>query len=162
MNAPAQPAWTTRRDIPRHILVVLFGLIAFTLIASGLSYHTGIGRTGEPSIPTLSRMLTFDKRADNTLAVIDANTGQTIEVLPSADEGFLPGAIRSLRYERRRLGKPDDAPFRLVGEASRGLALIDPATGIYLQLEAYGFENARQVARLLQASNPSLINTAAN
>lgn len=145
----------TGPEIPRHVIIAGLVMLVFAIVASGFSFQTGIGRTSEPATPTSSRFLSFEAREGNTLAVLDTATGRELEVLPSADEGFIAGAIRSLQYERRRHSKPADAPFRLIGTGTQGLALIDPSTGIYLQLEAYGFENARTMARFLPGAHPS-------
>ncbi len=151
-----------RLGFPRYILIAGLALVAFTIIASSISKQTGIGRTAERAVPTSSRMLNFQPREDRTMAVIDAQTGEVLEVLPSAEEGFIAGAVKSLQYERRRHGKPADAPFRLIGEDFNRLALIDPSTGIYLQLEAYGMENARSVARFLPGAPAPNRNTTSN
>ena len=138
-----------RADIPAYILLAAAALLTFSIVSAMLSYQTGIGRTTDAPAPYASRALKFERQTDNSMHVVDANTGSVLERLESADEGFIPGALRGLLFERRRHQKPADASFHLVAVPGEGIALIDKTTGLRVQLEAFGRQNARDIARFL-------------
>ncbi len=137
--------------IPRHIVGAGMLLVALTVGLSALSKKADIGRTPDQPGPSSVRHLTFERTADDAMLVRDAFTAELLERLPSADEGFIAGALRGLAFERRRQDEPEDAPYRLIARPGQGVALIDPATGVYVQLEAFGRDNVAALARYLPA-----------
>ena len=142
--------------IPRHIVLAGALLVALTVGLSAFSKRTDIGRTPDQPGPSQVRELRFERTADDAMLIRDAYSGEVLERLASADEGFIAGALRGLSYERRRQEKPEQAPYRLIARPGQGVALIDPSTGVYVQLEAFGRDNVTALSRYLPAPHPRL------
>lgn len=94
-----------------------------------------------------SRLLRFEGDAQG-VAVIDAATGAVIT--HTSAEGFIPGVLRGLnRMRMTELAKPTDA-YRLEHLSNGRLVLVDTASGVSLDLAAYGRDNAASFLRFLQ------------
>lgn len=102
-----------------------------------------------PSEVTISRLLRFESGA-NGVAVIDATTGETIS--HASAEGFIPGVLRGLN-RMRQTGQADiAAAYRLERLSNGQLLLVDTASGISLDLAAYGRDNAALLAQFLTST----------
>lgn len=143
MPHPTSPT-SVRSRLP---FLVIGGVIA---LAMGLAI-AGPGVAGGPTpAPTAAllaeRTLTFSDRADH--AVVAMENGQTIAVF-EGEQGFIRGILRGLNRSRRGMDIPRDAPLRLAAYADGRITLEDPATGIRLDLAAYGPTNEEVFANLL-------------
>jgi putative photosynthetic complex assembly protein len=143
-----------RGPFPRAPLIaagVLLALVIATVVAVRV---TGAGRVGIAATPPPQRVLEmrFEDQADGSVRVIDVATSTVVTVLPSGQGGFVRSSIRSLARERRRFGAGADAPFVLAEGANGRLTLDDPATGIRLDLAAFGPTNAAAFDALLDAA----------
>ena len=95
------------------------------------------------------RTLHFSDTADHGIAIHDAATGTLLDTL-HGEPGFVRGVLRAMTRERRIRGVSDSAAaFELAGGAGGRLTLRDPATGLTLDLLAFGPTNAGAFARLL-------------
>ena len=96
-----------------------------------------------------SRLVRFQSDASG-VAVIDATTGKTIT--HTSAEGFVPGVLRGLN-RMRQTGQADAAAaYRLERLSNGQLLLIDTASGIKLDLAAYGRDNAALMATFLSTT----------
>ena len=96
-----------------------------------------------------SRLLRFESDAQG-VAVVDATTGAVIT--HTSAEGFIPGVLRGLnRMRMTELAKPSDA-YRLEHLANGQLLLVDTASGVSLDLAAFGRDNAASFLRFLHTS----------
>ena len=96
-----------------------------------------------------SRLVRFQSDASG-VAVIDATTGRTIT--HTSAEGFVPGVLRGLN-RMRQTGQADAAAaYRLERLSNGQLLLIDTASGIKLDLAAYGRDNAALMATFLSST----------
>ena len=96
-----------------------------------------------------SRLLRFDSDPQG-VAVIDATTGAVIT--HTSAEGFIPGVLRGLnRMRQTEQAKASDA-YRLERLSNGQLLLVDTASGVSLDLAAYGRDNAASFLRFLQTS----------
>lgn len=101
-----------------------------------------------PALKTLDRRrLRFIDAADKSVQVLDADSGAEVYRV-TGEAGFVRGILRGMARERRRLGKPAEAPFELSLEAGL-LTLRDLATGAHIELTAFGRTNAGAFARML-------------
>lgn len=96
-----------------------------------------------------TRALRFQDKPDGGIDVLDARSGQRIDVVAPGTQGFVRGALRGLAQERKRRGLDDGPPFELSAHAGGALVLADPATGRRLELASFGPTNAGAFARLL-------------
>ena len=96
-----------------------------------------------------SRLLRFESDAQG-VAVIDATTGAVIT--HTSAEGFIPGVLRGLnRMRLTEQAKASDA-YRLERLSNGQLMLVDTASGVSLDLAAYGRDNAESFLRFLTPS----------
>ena len=106
--------------------------------------------------PSTGVEITLGAQVSNTqsdasgVAVIDATTGRTIT--HTSAEGFVPGVLRGLN-RMRQTGQADAAAaYRLERLSNGQLLLIDTASGIKLDLAAYGRDNAALMATFLSST----------
>lgn len=143
--------------VPRGALLAVAALLAASLLAAGAGRWAGLG-TPTPDPAESRRLLALDGRAlhfldrpDGGVEVLDAASGRRVQAL-HGELGFVRGALRALVRERQRRGLGPDQPFLLGLDEARRLTLADPATGVRLDLAAFGEAPAAAFARLLQAA----------
>lgn len=133
---------------PRLALLGVFGVIALAVAgaAVGASHHRG---TPEPSGAAVAALdLAFEDRDDGAV-VARAAGGRPIAVF-EGENGFLRGTLRGFARARRLDHLGPAAPFRLARWPDGRLTLDDPANGRHVELLAFGPDNARVFARLLE------------
>jgi len=104
---------------------------------------------GPPNPAVAARELRFTDVDDGSVRVLDAGSGELIQVLAPGEHGFVRATVRGLVRARRTRGIGDETPFRLEQRANGQLLLIDPATGQEIDLWAFGASNARPFAGFL-------------
>lgn len=144
-----------RRPFPLGPLLGAAALLAFVLIAVGVSRGVGTVPTGAPPAPeaaatVAARDLKFVDRPDGTVAVVDAANGRDIDMLASGQDNFIRGTLRGFARERRRQDIGIDLPFRLTRWTDGRLSLDDPSTGRHVELSAFGVTNAEAFGRFLE------------
>jgi putative photosynthetic complex assembly protein len=102
--------------------------------------------------PRASVQLWFVDRADGGVDVLAANGGRKIAEFAPASNGFARGVLRSMARQRRLSDIDRAPPFVLLERADGGLSLHDPQTGRQVSLDAFGPDNRRVFAALLQAA----------
>ncbi len=138
---------------PRWVLLCAGAVLAFSLISVGLVRITGNGPDQRPAPATQERQLRFEDRADGSIAITDARTGEVVTSV-QGEQGFVRGALRALTRERKARGLGSEQAFQLMVRTDGGLTLYDPATSQRVDLEAFGPTNAQNFARLLKAPPP--------
>lgn len=94
-----------------------------------------------------SRLLRFVSDVQG-VAVVDANNGKVIT--HTSAEGFIPGVLRGLNRMRQTEQASANDAYRLERLANGQLLLVDTASGVSLDLAAYGRDNAASFLRFLQ------------
>ena len=122
------------------VLVSLAGVSAVRL--SGVEIRTPDAGT------VVSRSLRFEDLADGGIRVLDARSGAEVQRV-QGEGGFLRGALRVMARERRMRELGPEAAFELLGRADGRLTLLDPATGVRIDLESFGPTNAGAFVSLL-------------
>lgn len=103
-----------------------------------------------PDAPaTQIKQLRFEDRADGSIAVVDYQTKQQVDVI-IGEAGFVRGALRTLAQERKRREISSEPPFELIARQDGRLTLSDPSTGRMIDLESFGAMNSQHFARLLR------------
>lgn len=123
--------------------MVVAALLAVTLAKIG--GYSPVQSIGNSEVAQ-SRLLRFEGDAQG-VAVIDATTGAVIT--HTSAEGFIPGVLRGLnRMRQTEQAKASDS-YRLEHLANGQLLLVDTASGVSLDLAAYGRDNAASFLRFL-------------
>jgi putative photosynthetic complex assembly protein len=103
-----------------------------------------------PDAPAaLIKQLRFEDRVDGSIAVVDYQTKQQVDVI-TGEAGFVRGALRTLAQERKRREISSEPPFELIAREDGRLTLADPSTGRMIDLESFGVINSQHFARLLR------------
>jgi putative photosynthetic complex assembly protein len=124
-------------------------VLAFGLALAALALTAGARLAGVSPEQRLagadvlqSRTLRFEARPDGGVNIFDAATGERVTTAPPGLEGFLKGALRGLDRIRKADEVATDLPYRVEKLANGQLLLIDTASGLALDLNAYGRSNA--------------------
>ncbi|MCU0870114.1 MAG: putative photosynthetic complex assembly protein PuhC [Burkholderiales bacterium] len=134
--------------IPRGALRVAGIVLVAIVVAVAAARLGGFDTHAPDAAPVAQRALRFLDRPDGGIAVVDAATGETLDVV-QGEQGFLRGTLRGFARERRRLEQSAQQPLDLIARADGRLTLADPATGRRIDLESFGPTNAAVFARWL-------------
>jgi putative photosynthetic complex assembly protein len=136
---------------PRLPLSGALALAALAVVSVGAARLSGL----EPATlhfeeqAAQTRLLRFEDRADGSVGVIDAKTGQDVAIARPGTNGFLRGALRGLMRERKRAGILEAEPFKLQRFATGQVVMTDLSTGQVVALNAFGPTNAAVFAAFL-------------
>lgn len=150
--------------VSRQVLLLAGGLVFITLLLTAAVSFGLVPREAVPSVARAqagvaaveTRNLSFADRADGAVAVIDADTKETLAVLLGENDGggFIRGVMRGLARERRMSGLGAEAPFALTRWENGSLSLVDTATTRSIELGSFGPENRKAFARFLKSAHP--------
>ncbi|MFO1330576.1 MAG: photosynthetic complex assembly protein PuhC [Rubrivivax sp.] len=132
--------------IPRRAVAVALGGSALLVAGVALLRQRGYSPASADAGVVVARRLRFVDRADGGIDIVDADSGVAIDQA-HGEQGFLRGTLRGLARERRRHGLGSDAALHLQRGTDGRLALMDPATGARIDLEAFGPDNGAVFAR---------------
>ena len=140
------------KALPRLPLVLSFGMAVAALALVTGARLAGFSPQQEAVVSEVaeSRLLRFDRDATGEIDVIDAATGETIA--KAGGEGFVPGVLRGLDRLRRTSESSISEAYRLERLGNGRLMLTDTASGVTLDLAAYGQANARVFAAFLPST----------
>jgi putative photosynthetic complex assembly protein len=138
-----------REVIPRRAVLGAFAALALTFAGVAAVRLSG-APIREPEARTVARReLRFADRPDGGIAVIDAVSGTTLDLV-HGEQGFLRGTLRGLVRERKRRGLTSAEPLQLIARADGRLTLADASTGERIELESFGPSNVAVYARWLE------------
>lgn len=140
-----------RSFAPRLPALAAAGMVVAALVAVSAARLGGYSPVQELAAADVlqSRLVRFQSDADG-VAVIDAATGKIIT--HTSAEGFVPGVLRGLNRMRQTELADAAAAYRLERLSNGQLLLIDTASGIKLDLAAYGRDNAALMATFLSST----------
>lgn len=134
-------------------LAILGSLLLLTVVIVAAVRWSGV-EIRHPDAPSVQvTALRFLDLPDGSIDVRDGQSGQRITVI-DGEAGFLRGALRVLSHDRLRRGLGPQAPFELHQRQDGRLTLIDPQTGMRLDLESFGPQHAGTFSRLIQKERP--------
>ena len=138
------------RPFPRGVLIAAACLISFTIAVAATARITGAGAShAAPGEVVEGRMLKMTLEEDGSVRASDAANGQEIAHLPQHNFGFIGVVLKGIGRERMRANVPADAPLHLTKHSDGRLWIDDPLTGQTVPLSAFGYDNQRAVAQLL-------------
>ncbi len=150
-SSRSQPVLTepSRHGFNPALALTTFVLVC--LISVAWVRFSGVGIHVQDEAPIALRALRFEDGVDGSIAVIDAKNGEQI-VSIKGEQGFMRGVLRALARERKKRGLGAEQAFELIARQDGRLTLHDPATGVRIDLESFGPNNASVFARLLTTS----------
>jgi putative photosynthetic complex assembly protein len=139
---------------PRGALIAASALIGFTLVTTTVVRLIRINAPAAPpaalaEAPARSITVRFFDEADGSVSVRDGRTNAVVTSLPPGSDGFIRSVMRGLVHDRKRRGIGPAQPFLVSQWGDGRLALQDPATGRFIDLNAFGDTNRDAFARLL-------------
>lgn len=151
MNSHAHPnasSHTHPNPLPRGLLIAMVSLVLVSLAGVSAIRLSGVDIHAPDAGTVASRSLRFEDLPDGGIKVSDARSGEEVQRV-QGEGGFLRGALRVMSRERRMRQLGPEAPFELLGRADGRLTLLDPATGVRIDLESFGPTNAGAFVGLL-------------
>jgi putative photosynthetic complex assembly protein len=130
--------------VPGAVAVILGG----TLVCATAARLANFAAPATQPAPIASLALTFTDLPDGGVAVRNAATGQLAATVPARNDGFLRMTLRLLAAARLRQNIGQAQPFELIEFAGGRMRLSDPATGLAVELEAFGPSNVGEFTRL--------------
>ena len=149
--AQASTPSPTRADSPKLPVMWAAGLVFAALLLVAGARISGVSPVQDVGAADVvqSRLLRFAGDAKG-VAVVDATSGQLIT--HTSAEGFIPGVLRGLNRMRQTEQADIAQAYRLERLSNGQLLLIDTASGISLDLAAYGHDNAALMATFLSST----------
>lgn len=138
--------------IPRVALLGAGLLLALTIFVAATGDHGGVVAQGQRSANAeLYVSLGFRDRDVGGVEVVNAKTGQVLEVFEPGTNGFARSVLRGLVRDRRARGIESQSPFDLRSHEDGRVTLSDPLTGRIIELVAFGADNVGVFAAYLTA-----------
>jgi putative photosynthetic complex assembly protein len=137
--------------VPRSVLIGAGMLLSLTIVAIATARLGGLPEAprGEATGVARSLELTFLDDPNGLMTALPVDAGGKEAALTPEGTSFVRGMMRGLQRERMRRGVSPDAPFRVTQWSDGRATLSDPGTGVSVELEAFGADNAAAVTRLI-------------
>ncbi len=146
MTSLAAPLPHARHATGAVVAVVL----GAALLSATLARLTGYATPPAPPPIVAARALSFTDLGNGGVAVKSPD-GARIATIPARGDGFLRMTLRLLAAARMRRHIGPREPFELTEFAGGRLQLRDPATGLHVELEAFGPSNEAEFIALMRA-----------
>ena len=133
-------------------------VLAMTLLWAWGVARDDVSYTPPPpqSAPAVSSIdLIFVDASEGQIVVLLATTGDELARYSAGEGSFLRGILRSLVRERRVRHLDSGGAFHLALLDNGSLVISDPETGYWMALEAFGVDNRRAFAELLDRAHAS-------
>ena len=132
--------------------------MVWVVLALALLWAWGVSREDadyapppqQASLPVSSSDLLFIDGPRGRIDVLNARTQATLAVYESGEGSFLRGVLRSLVRERRVRDLDPGGAFSLALLDNGSLVISDPDTGYWMALEAFGLDNRKLFADILE------------
>ncbi len=134
--------------------------MVWVVLAMALLWGWGVSRQDityapppQPTSPSISSaQLLFIDGHKGRIDVLEAQTHTPLVAFESGQGSFLRGILRSLVRERRVRDIDPGGAFQLALLENGSLVISDPETGYWMALEAFGVDNRRVFAEILQSA----------
>ena len=151
MAKPTAPAPAEITGIHRAPLIGAAAVVLFTLVVVLASALTEGGRVKkEIGQPVAERELIFRDAKAGAIIVRDARSNETLATYGKGEGAFIRISMRALTHARRVRSVPLGMPYRLVQNTKNHLSIVDPQTGEFIKLTAFGSVAKESFARFLK------------
>ena len=139
-----------REMVPRILVQGMFAVMLSSLALVSFATLTDRPKVGVVREAPVVREVTVTMTAarDGSVTVTDPE-GEVVARSGDDRNGFIGVMWRVMARERLRHGLPDAAPVRVVRRENGHTAVIDPETGMSVELIGYGQDNVAAFARLV-------------
>lgn len=138
--------------IPKMALAGAGLLLAMTIFIAATAENGGVIAPEKATSGAVQEMtIGFRDRSIGGVEVVNADTGQVLEVFEPGTNGFARSVLRGLVRDRRLQGIESKAPFDLRRYADGRVTLTDPVTGRTIELVSFGIDNLGVFAAYLTA-----------
>jgi putative photosynthetic complex assembly protein len=148
------------KPFPRLPLVAAACLISLSVTSTAIARFSRADETPpvmqiEARLPQslAHRTLTFLNQPDESLIVIDVESGAQVAHIAKQDAGFIYGVMRGLRRSRMIHGAPIDPTVTIAHWPDGRMTLTDPQANTMIDLNAFGADNRAVFARYLANEN---------
>lgn|GEM_PF-4347092 len=144
-----------KRSVPLSFIALVLGITAlgiYIVVTEERITPMGGGVVAEDAaVPVVaSREVRFVKLEDSSLEVYDADTGALIDTMIHGRNKFFDSVIDMYGRDRKKLGVPIDAPYRITQAADGRVSFEDPKTGNRIhEVKAFGSKNVKPFEQLL-------------
>ena len=139
-----------REMVPRFLVQAMFALMLGSLAMVSYATLAGVPKTGVLVVAPVvdSRDIVLQGDRNGVYRVIDS-AGAQIAVSSEDKAGFLGVMGRVIDRERLVHGVESNAAVQVVRRENGHIAVLDPTTGMAVELIGYGKDNVAAFARLL-------------
>lgn len=139
--------------IPEPAIKAVAIALALVVALVALSQWTGVGQPNGITVDADQRYaLLFSDGDEGAIEVSDPVSAAVVHRFESEETGFIRVALKALIFDRERAGIGQDQPFHLLTTEAGPAYLLDPATGEFVALSAFGDGNGAQFAPLIEAA----------
>ena len=140
------------QTVPRSVLLGAAAMILLSLGLAASARHAHRAEVPVHAAPALAVLqVRFEDRPDGSIAMLDADSGRELSLVPPRSNGFIRGVLRGMFRTRKLESVGNTESFRLARTADGRLSLVDPQTGRRVDLASFGPTNTAAFAQLLQA-----------
>ena len=140
----------TKSRFPSRPVLAAGLLVGLSLCLAAVGRYTGLGVIRMPEAEIVQyRDIRFGERADGSVNVADAATGNIIGLIGSGSNGFIKGVMRGRPHQTVQGSFGDGPPFRLAQHADGRLTIEDMATHVKIAITNFGPANTEAFGKLL-------------
>lgn len=151
---------------PRPLLIAAAGLVITSVVMVALVRQERL-RTGAALPPgvaaspatradvVLARTFVLHEHEDGRLTVAALDGSVPARTFPAGEGGFVRGTIRALRHQRGVVGATGDPIVQIARLSDGRLIAEETASGMVLDLAAFGATNRAAFAGLLEPAAPA-------
>ena len=137
MTNAQQPS--ERRNSHRLPLLAALAVVVLSLVVTVSTHFTGHGKvTRTIGVAAQERMIYFRDGRDGTVIVSDAQSRKVIARFGRGEGAFVRQSMRALSHNRLQQGVEKGQYYQLVQTAKGKLSIVDPVTGRFIKLNAFG------------------------
>lgn len=145
---PARPIFPTW--FVAGVALSILGTLGLTALYRATDRSAVTHAVAASAVAIAERHLLFQDTPSGDVAILDADSGQSITRLGLGDDGFMRSVMRGLARQRLAAGAGPESPFILTAWQGGSVSLVDPVNGHYVELTAFGPDNTSAFTRLLE------------
>ncbi len=144
------------KGIHRLPLYGAAAVVVFAVVAVLGSHVTDMGKVERSlGVPIADRSISFRNEANGAVTVLDADTQEEITQFGVGEGTFVRMSVRSMSLNRKSKRVSYNLPYRLVRTEAGKLSIVDPETGHFIKLNAFGSIALSSFSKILPETTES-------